>query len=188
MANRSIETEWFDIPGYVGVYQVTRGGQVRSLPRYVNSPAAGGRRLVMGRAIKVVSVKGYPAIQVRDGQTRKTIYLHRVMATLFIPNLDGKPDVNHINGNKSDFSVVNLEWCTHKENMRHAYETGLATPRDIGPGERSPSSKLTDAIVRDIKTRLASGWTQKALADLYGVSSGTIGFIARGETWGHVQP
>ena len=50
---------------------------------------------------------------------------HRLVAQLFIPNINGKPCINHIDGNKKNNHVNNLEWCSHKENTRHAITTGL---------------------------------------------------------------
>ena len=52
-------------------------------------------------------------------------YLHRLVAQNFIPNPDNKPEVNHINANKSDNRVENLEWVSHQDNMKHAQENGL---------------------------------------------------------------
>ncbi len=178
---------WLPFPGYEQMFEITANGRVRSLSRLVNSPAAGGQRRIKGRILKPSLVKGYRAIQPNIGGKRKTLYLHRAIAELFVPNPSAKPCVNHIDGDKQNNSPDNLEWCTHLENMQHAYRTGLAKAPESGPGEMSRASKLTDADVVDIKIRLGRGETQKSISEKYGVSKGTIGFIARGETWSHIE-
>jgi hypothetical protein len=184
--DRVVETEFLDVPGFEEYYQFNMAGNVRSKPRFVNSPAFGGQRLIPARPVNVRLVKGYPSFIASVGNKRTTVYIHRIMAMKFIPNPDGRPHINHIDGDKANFSLENLEWCSHQENMRHAFNTGLAVARDIGPGERSPAAKLNDDAVREIKKRLLYGDTHQTLANAYGVSKGTIDFIARGETWGHV--
>jgi hypothetical protein len=179
-------TIFHDVPGFEDYYQITDDGRIRTKPRYANSPICGGERLIPPRWVNVHLVKGYPAFTAFVRGKKHTVYIHRVMAMLFVPNPHGKPNINHKDGNKANFASWNLEWCTHAENMRHAFDTGLATAPASGPGEASPAAKLNDVKVAEIKRRLRAGERAIALAREYGVVKGTIGGIARGETWKHI--
>ncbi len=114
--------EWRDVVGYEGVYQVSNMGRVKSLKRKNKC-----RHIKEDFIMKLsYSDQGYSNVLLSlDGKT-KHFFVHRLVATAFIPLIAGKNFVNHINGNKADNSVENLEWVTHKENIKHSVKTGLS--------------------------------------------------------------
>lgn len=103
---------WKDIEGYEGLYQVSNLGRVKS-------------KLRKGRILKPINTKKYYSVILCKNSTTKEIYVHRLVAYAFIPNPQNKPFINHIDGNKQNNYVENLEWCTQSENCRHAYKIGL---------------------------------------------------------------
>lgn len=178
---------WFDIPELGGAYQITRGGKIRRLGRVVHRKN-GAPMMVREKELTPYMLPiGYSAVSISMDGKKMTLYMHRLLAGLFIKKPFGKNEINHIDGNKGNNSLENLEWCTHQENMEHAAKTGLSGPSPIGPGERCPAAKLNDVKVKDIKERLVTGEKQKYISNIYGVSQGTIGSISTGKTWGHVK-
>lgn len=80
------------------------------------------------KLIPHLGVSGYLRIGLRDKRTSRHWYsVHRIVAKAFVPNPENKPEVNHIDGNKLNNAIDNLEWCTQQENVAHAYNTGLRT-------------------------------------------------------------
>lgn len=108
---------WKPIQGFEDKYEVSDKGNVRSL-NYRNT---GETRILTPISLK----KGYLMVGLCRNSKMKWEKVHRLVATAFIPNPEQKPQVNHINGNKADNNVDNLEWATESENQIHAYKTGL---------------------------------------------------------------
>ena len=95
------------------------GHESYSVSNYGNIKNSNGELLA-----QYLTPKGYCRLQIDN----KNIFIHRLVAEAFIPNLDNKPEVNHIDGVKQNNYVTNLEWVTDGENLEHAYETGLRQP------------------------------------------------------------
>lgn len=111
---------------------------------------------------------------------RKCFKVHRLLMETFNPIENSKKlQVNHIDGNKTNNHIDNLEWCTRNENLRHAFKIGL----ERNDGERNPSHKLKEKDVIDICERLKNKETLEAIAKDYYVTKGCIAHIKQKRTW-----
>lgn len=165
-----------DIPGFSNYFVTTDG--------CVYSKNYKGYGLVQQLKFGVTHV-GYSFVSLfNDNRKKKTISIHRLVAQAFVPNPNNYSEVNHRNANKMDNHYLNLEWCTHLQNMQHAERNGLIKhPK----GEKVVTSilKKEDVIrIRDIyKT---GGFTQREVGLLFGVEQRVISHIVRKSTWKHI--
>jgi hypothetical protein len=166
---------WKDIPNYKGRYQVSNTGKVRSL-NYL------GTKGKIQELKLSVNDHGYKRVHFKVGDQAKTFDVHRLVALAFI----GKPNglqVNHIDGNKLNNHVLNLEYVTASQNTQHAYDMGLV----CRTGENNGRSKLTKEDVLKIRELYSLGnFTQKQLGEMFNVAYGTVKKIINRERWSHI--
>ena len=112
--------------------------------------------------------------------------LHAIVARHFISNESNKETVNHIDGNKLNNAVYNLEWATREENMQHAYRLGLKKP---SRGSSNSQAKLTDSDVEYIRKsyiRQSKEYGTVALGKKFGLTNAAVGLVIRGVTYRNV--
>jgi hypothetical protein len=149
--------EWRPVRGYESLYEVSSTGLVRSLDRITPH----GHRW-RGRVLRPALRSRYLYVVFGTKESRS---VHRMVAEAFISAPpSARHVVNHKNGNKLDNAAENLEWCTHAENNRHGWATGLLRA----------ARKFSVDEANDIRTKRLSGWTFAQLADHFGVGTGTI--------------
>lgn len=124
-----MEEIWKDIKGYERLYQVSNFGNVKSLDRYIINKN-GDKQYFPGKYLNQGISDNYLKVTLSKSNKQRTFRVHILVARTFIPNPENKPEVNHMDGDKSNNRVDNLEWNTRSENELHAYKNGLAKPSD----------------------------------------------------------
>lgn len=140
---------WKDLIGFEGLYEVSNLGRVRSVDRDVTRTYKmmgvwyTDTKKLKGRILKhQLSKEGYHNVSIRDkNRVGHVVRVNRAVAMAFIPNPEGKKFVNHIDHNKDNNSVDNLEWCTHYENVMWDLKNGMR--KNLIKNNENPKNKLT---------------------------------------------
>lgn len=170
---------WKEIIGYEGIYEVSNFGKVRSLDKLVNH-WRGGKRIKKGKILSCINNKGYLRVQLNNF-VPKIYMVHRLVCGAFIPNPNNKPQVNHLNGIKSDNRIENLEWCTASDNIKHAYKKELISKKGI----KHHMVKLTEKEVREIKYQ-CKNMSQSKIAEKYNIHRVHVSAIRLNKYWKHI--
>jgi hypothetical protein len=140
--------EWKDIPNYLGLYQASSLGRIKSLQRVWQHPK--GQRIFKEKIVAQTQNKwGYLYVELSNIESeRKKYFAHVLCALTFIPNPENKPQVNHKLGVKDDNRITELEWNTRSENRKHAFRTGLQKPSKTFLGKKGALCPHSKAIVQ----------------------------------------
>jgi len=141
--------------------------------------------LLTGKKItKRVGPKGYYQINLCINGKCKTFMFHRLMASVFIDNPHNLPCVNHIDGNKLNNTLSNLEWVTYRYNTLHALKIDLI---HTARGKSTNNGRFEDFDIKEIRNLANNGMTQKEIADIYNVSKSAIQQIISRRTYDWVK-
>ena len=163
---------WRNIEGYKELYQISNTGKVRSFKN---------KNIIILKQRK--NSRGYWYVNLCIDGKYKSITVHRLVALHFFDKSDRNETVNHIDGNKDNNCIFNLEWITRKENWEHAKRNNL-----LAMGEKNGKSKLKEKDVLEIrnlykKSKKSKKSTHRSLAKRYNVSKTCIGLILQRKRW-----
>lgn len=169
-------------------YLVSNFGRVKTksrLLRYVHAVTKKEHfRKSEERFLKIQfnNLTGYKFCQLYKNNKMSNRTLHNLVANTFIENQKKLPCINHIDGNKHNNCVDNLEWCSNEYNHKHATETGLKAK-----GEQIKSSILNENSVHAIKWFLNKGISHTELSKAFKISRPAITLISLNKTWKHIS-
>lgn len=179
--NENIET-WADIDGYEKLYQVSTLGRVRSLDRLVRN--GNGYRLRKGRILKPqLNGSGYQQVHLSKDGNAKNYQVHQLVAQAFIPNPLQLPQVNHINENKVDNRVENLEWCDRSYNCNF----GTRNVRLAKALKGKPNIALSKRVaqINPQTNEVIKIWSSTAECQRHGYNQGHIAECCQGKRKTH---
>lgn len=165
---------WADIAGYDGDYQESNYGRTKSFKG--NSPKI---------LAPMITSKGYLGVQLFKNAKGKKIYVHQLVASIFVPNPENKTEINHLDGFKLNNHVDNLEWVCSTDNKLHAVKIGL-----MKSGSEHVLAKLTAEQVRYIRQVYIKGDSEfggQALAKKFCVSRSTIQSVVNYECYKNIE-
>lgn len=180
--------KWKEIKGFEDYYLISdKGNVIRK---------KGTSHLKPKNLKHLFDKDGYARVNLKINGKTNSRFIHRLVAEAFINNPLNKPQVNHINGIKTDNCLSNLEWCTISENRVHAYSTGLQNGLSRR-GEKSNFNKLSKSQVKEIKSIYSGDLrgvplnkrngrkTLKEISKMYNVTDGCIQSIISNRSWNY---
>lgn len=169
--------QWVSVLDYEGFYEISDFGNAR------RTTTQGGRP--SGRQMRPGSRRNYLNFTLSVENRQRTLCAHRMVWEGFNGPIPEGMQINHINGNKADNRLSNLEICTPSENTLHAVHVlkrAWTKPPHV-PGEKNGRAKLSASDVEKIKELRATGLSQQKIADQFGVDQTNISSILRGASW-----
>jgi hypothetical protein len=170
---------WKDVIGFEDSYQVSNLGNVKAKSKITWNGKCNCVRKEKPMRLNSKSA-GYNMVNLKRNGKIKHCLVHRLVADAFIPNKNNKPTVNHIDGNKLNNIVSNLEWATRSEQNIHASKLGLKKFQGVHHSQH----KLNDSQVIMIRHHAKNGDIPKGLD--YGVSDVTIKDVINRRSWKHI--
>lgn len=174
--------EWKPVINFEDRYEVSSFGLIRSIPFLKNSRNNHGEYSFMekGGILKPSKTKdNYFFVSLCRDKYEKRVRVHRLVAEHFLLNPDNLPQINHIDGNKQNNHISNLEWCSAQHNVIHSYKLGLASNKE----ERHPSTVLTHEKVFRMAEMRYGGYSYKQISEELDLKYATVWSVINRRNW-----
>lgn len=174
------------IPNTFDLYECNEKGEVKRILSYVPNNKNNGKRLIGNKILKPkVKKNGYLEVNLSLPGKNKMFYVHRLVAMTFISDIPKGFAVNHIDGNKQNNELSNLEIVTYSQNSSHSYHV-LNNKLKPRLGNDHHNAKLNDSMVVDIRNKHKSIGIKNTLNYFNEIPKSTICKIIYRQTWKHV--
>lgn len=165
---------WLPVVGYEEYYLVSDFGRVMRIK-------GDGANARAGHVLSQVVQRGYASVALHADGKLKRCRVHRLVLSAFVGQCPRGYEVNHMDGNKSNNHLSNLEYVNHSDNLKHAVRLGL---QPLHTGAKNGNSRLTREKVDEIRRLYSLGdSTYESLGRLFGVNPSTISLIVKQRTW-----
>ena len=180
MATEDNNTErWLPVVGFEGFYEVSDHGRVRSVGRLLPASGRMNARTLAGRILRPrPSCGGYLGVNISVGGRSIDCKIARLVLSAFVRPPETGEVCNHVDFDRTNNCLSNLEWATQRENLDHSRRAGR-----MQTGETHWMAKLSDADVRSIRAMAESGCKQRSLAAVFGVTEQTISRVVLRQLW-----
>ncbi len=177
---------WRDIKGYEGLYMVSNLGRVKSVPSIFERKYENRKTNYIYKKEKILRINnlqtgGYCSVKLTKNGVQINFKVHRLVADAFILNLNGKDQINHINGIKTDNYVGNLQWVSQSENILHSFKLGTHKVKKewLAKGEANPKAKKVVQYTKSGEIVAEYGGQQEA-ARITGIDQSMIWHCCNG--------
>lgn len=174
---------WKDIEGFESFYQVSSAGRIKSLSRKIIRKRSSVEETLPERIMSVKKrTNYYPKVSLSKNGKVRYFKVHKLVALAFLQKDSAKNQVNHVDGDKTNNNVANLEWISPSDNIKHARDSGLIIDKS-----RKGNKRLNLAQVVFFKILHSEGFSYEKIGKIFNISRCTISDAVTGRTWKHLS-
>lgn len=184
---------WVAVKDFEGWYEISNHARLKRLGRWSKNSRKDNFKWYKEKIVIIKPCftpkgkKRYSSVHLSRNGESTSRDLHKIVLESFVPKPFQGAEVNHIDGDKHNNTLANLEWVTRKQNVRHAIDTGLSVVQIPLRGSENYRAKISEQQAREIKILLSNSITTREVATIIGCSEDVVRGIYRNQSWKHIE-